>query len=394
MPSKVLFVDDEENVLNALKRQFRKNYKVSTANCGAAALQSIQNEGPFDVIVTDMQMPEMNGVQFLERAQKLAPDSVRLMLTGNADQKTAVDAVNKGNVFSFYTKPCTAELMAQALQKAVKQHQLITAERELLEGTLNGSVKLLTDMMSMAAPELFGRCLAIRDSAKKVVNEMELENAWDFTLAAMLCNLASVTLPPDTIKKLSAGQVVSDSEKKMVARLPEVTKSLICNIPRLEKVANIIYYHQKQFNGSGFPNDDVAGEDIPIESRILKVLVDIEDLKATGIDEDEAIAELSSQQHIIYDPDIFKMVSVALSAAEFTQDSATSMAVSINGLKEGQMLVSNIETEDGRMLFAAGLKLTTTTIERILNYHHVTKIKEPIQVILDEEDDGTEEAVL
>ena len=130
----------------------------------------------------------------------------------------------------------------------------------------------------------------------------------------------------------------------------------------------------------------------PVESRILKVLVDIEELKATGIDQDEAIGELSSQQHIIYDPDIFKMVSVALSAAEFTQDSATSMEVSINGLQEGQMLVANIETEDGRMLFAAGLKLTTTTIERIQNYHHVSRIKEPILVILEKEDSDSQNA--
>ena len=116
MSEKILFVDDEENVLSALKRQFRKQYDVSTAVSGAEGLQKIVKEGPFAVIISDMQMPEMNGIQFLQVAQQMAPDSVRLMLTGNADQQTAVDAVNKGCVFSFYTKPCTPEVMSQAIE--------------------------------------------------------------------------------------------------------------------------------------------------------------------------------------------------------------------------------------------------------------------------------------
>ena len=117
MKTKILFVDDEENVLNALKRQFRKTYDVSLASSGADALKMLTENGPFSVIISDMQMPEMNGVQFLQAAQKISPDSVRLMLTGNADQQTAMDAVNHGSVFSFYTKPCTPEVLQIPFRK-------------------------------------------------------------------------------------------------------------------------------------------------------------------------------------------------------------------------------------------------------------------------------------
>ena len=179
MPEKILFVDDEENVLSALKRQFRKQYSVSTALGGASALQMLADQGPFAVIVSDMQMPEMNGIQLLQQARKLAPDSVRLMLTGNADQKTAMDAVNEGSVFNFLTKPCPPETMAGSIAAAVEQYRLITAERELLEGTLNGSVKLLMDMLSMLAPDSFGRTITVRDMASKMSAVIKLENTWD-----------------------------------------------------------------------------------------------------------------------------------------------------------------------------------------------------------------------
>src|SRR6184192_4097590 len=105
-------------------------------------------QGPYVVVVADMQMPGMNGVQFLTKAEAFSPDTVRIMLTRNADQKTAADAVNQGHVFRFLNKPCSPEQLAVTLTAGLKQYKLITAERELLESTLNGSVKLLTDILS------------------------------------------------------------------------------------------------------------------------------------------------------------------------------------------------------------------------------------------------------
>lgn len=393
MTEKILFVDDEANVLDAIKRQLRKEYTVSTALGGARGLKTIAEEGPFAVIISDMQMPEMNGIQFLRAAKQLAPDSVRLMLTGNADQKTAVNAVNEGNVFSFLTKPCPPIEMIRALTLAVEQYHLIKAERELLEGTLNGSVKLLMDLMSMVAPDIFGRTLAIRDAAKLMAKEMLIDDTWNLELASMLCNLASVTLPPETLNNLDTGKALTDEEKKMILRLPEASKNLISNIPRLEKVSEIVYYHQKHFNGAGFPQDDVAGDAIPVESRILKVLCDLEQLKAKGMDQDDAIAELTPQQEILYDPNIFKMAAVSLSAADYSQDSATALTVSLTGLRPGHVLITNVETVDGRLLFATGLKLTSTIIERLINYNCINKIKEPIKVFASSSDNELEKKV-
>ena len=392
MSEKILFVDDEANVLSALKRQFRKQYAVSTAEGGAEALKKIAQEGPFSVIVSDMQMPEMNGIQFFQVAQQMAPESVRLMLTGNADQQTAVDAVNKGSVFSFYTKPCAPEVMSQAIEKAVEQYRLITAERELLEGTLNGSVKLLMDMLSMVAPDAFGKTVAIQEMLGKLTDSFELEDTWNLKLAAMLSNIACVTLPPETLAKTWSGKTLSPQEKLMIIRLPEVGRNLISNIPRLEQVAEIIFYQHKFFNGGGFPVDDCSGENIPQESRILKVLHDLEDYKSQGLEVIQALNCMATEAGS-YDPTILNEVTRVFSSNDNSVASNTIINTTLHGLKPGHVLASNVETVEGKLLFTAGHKVTNTIIERLLNYNQITKLKEPIQVSVNEHEDGSSDVM-
>ena len=104
----------------------------------------------------------MDGVQFLQEAQRVAPDSVRIMLTGNADQQTAAGAVNEGRIFRFLNKPCTPEDLGHALTAGLEQYRLITAEKELLEKTLGGTIKMLMEILATVDPDLFGRAQALR----------------------------------------------------------------------------------------------------------------------------------------------------------------------------------------------------------------------------------------
>ena len=382
MSEKVLFVDDDINVLSALKRQLRNRFNVSTALGGTKALQLIREEGPFAVIVSDMQMPEMNGVELLRNARKIAPDTVRIMLTGNADQQTAVEAVNEGSVFSFLTKPCPQEVMVSAIMEAVSQYHLVKAERELLEGTLNGSVKLMLDMLSMVAPNTFGRTMAIAEMAEKLAHAMRLKDTWNLKLAAMLSNLASITLPPETLAKYGS-VALTPEEQQMVTRLPEVGNKLISNIPRLERVAEIVLYHQKLYNGGGFPKDGPSGDNIPLESRILKILCDLEVLKATGMKQPDALERMTGQEGR-YDPVILKTATALLGKTETEEIAGVPIETTLSGLVPGHVLVYGIETTDGKQLFAAGNKITEPILERLTNFSQITGIKEPIVVLIEE----------
>lgn len=128
-----MLVDDEPLILASIKRQLRKRFDVDTATSGQEGLDKVRDHGPYAVVVSDMQMPQMDGVQFLSAVQELAPNSVRIMLTGNADQRTAVDAINRGSIFRFHTKPCPLEDLAKSIAAGIEQHRLMLVREQLEE---------------------------------------------------------------------------------------------------------------------------------------------------------------------------------------------------------------------------------------------------------------------
>lgn len=163
MAEKVLLVDDEEHVLRGYHRLLHRRFELEVAMGGVQALQAVEGHGPFAVIVTDMRMPGLSGMEVLGEVMRLSPDTTRIMLTGNLDQRTAMDAVNQGQVFRFLTKPCGPDDLALAIQAGLRQHHMVIAEKELLQQTLMGSLQVLMDLLSTLDPEAFGRGRILRD---------------------------------------------------------------------------------------------------------------------------------------------------------------------------------------------------------------------------------------
>src|SRR5690349_1193845 len=134
---RVLFVDDEPNVLDGIRRQLRNRVDLETATSAAAGLELIRSRGPFAVVVSDMRMPEMDGARFLARVNEIAPESVRMVLTGQADLDSTIKAVNEGRIFRFLLKPCDPDTLQDVLKSGIEQYRLVNAEKLLLENTLN-----------------------------------------------------------------------------------------------------------------------------------------------------------------------------------------------------------------------------------------------------------------
>ena len=271
MTDKVLFVDDEPNVLFAYQRELRKQFDVETALGAEEGLRAVGTRGPFAVVVSDFRMPRIDGNRFLTVVKKVAPDTVRMILTGYADVNTAINAVNEGNIFRFLTKPCAADVLTKALQAGIEQYRLITAERELLEKTLSGSIKVLTELLALVNPEAFGRCSRIRNCVRKIAEQMELPDLWQLETAALLSQIGCVIFPEEVLKKLVANQELSKGEAQAFSMHPGIGSSLISSIPRMETIADIIKYQEKHFDGMGFPLDSRKGSDIPVGARLLKV---------------------------------------------------------------------------------------------------------------------------
>lgn len=140
----VLYVDDEEHNLMSFKATFRIKYKVHTAISGEEAIK-IMAEQPIDIIITDQRMPNMTGVQFLETILDDYPDPMRILLTGYADLNAVIDAVNKGKIFHYLTKPWNEEELDMTIQRAYDIYKLRKDEKELTEklGVTNSQLEFL-----------------------------------------------------------------------------------------------------------------------------------------------------------------------------------------------------------------------------------------------------------
>ncbi len=282
----------EPNVLAAFQRQLRRQFPVETAPGPNEGLALLQNARDYAVVVADMRMPEMNGVEFLTKVKVTAPEAVRMMLTGNADQGTAIEAINEGSIFRFLTKPCSTEKLSEALEAALRQHQLITAERELLENTLSGSIKVLAEILALTEPKSFRHSEMLRNDIRALAEHMKVGRVWQLEVAATLAHIGQVTIPPEVVLKLRVGQPLAEQEQEMFARIPAIGGNLLAQIPRLEEVSKIILYQNKRFDGTGFPADSAAGHNIPLGARLLKVLFDLAEIETAGTSRAAALEKL------------------------------------------------------------------------------------------------------
>ncbi len=382
MSNRVLFVDDEQHVLASYRRTLRKGWDVVTALGGETALEIFESKGPFAVVVSDMRMPGMNGVQLLTKIKEKDPDTVRMMLTGYADFSTAMEAVNEGNIFRFLTKPCPPELLTQALGEAVRQYELIKSEQELLNKTLRGSIQVLIEILSMVDQQSFSQASKLRDYVRRLAKEKAIAAGWELEIAALLSQVGQVTIPGAVIQKARQQEKLSDVEKNMLARIPKTGHDLVEKIPRLEKIAKIILYQNKHFNGEGYPDEDIKGIDLPAGSRIIKILNDLITLEEQGKLRKDALAEMSTRIGW-YDPNLLqivvnKLVGVSEEKEAVKQETG---GVNLDQLESGYVLMENIETDNGQVLMMVGQKITESHILRIKNWSKLYKIKEPIKVL-------------
>lgn len=377
MDEKILFVDDDSNILAAHRRQFHKKFKVLTVDSGKKGIDVLEEQGPIAVVVSDYRMPEMNGVQFLSTIRQIIPDTVRILLTGQADMQASIDAINEGNIFRFLTKPCSTEVLTNALDAAVQQYRLITAERELLEKTLRGSIKVVSEILSMVSPVAFSCSSRISGLAQKLAARLNVENMWEVELAAMLSQIGCVTIPGEILEKKYQGEPLSEDENKMFMDHPNIGKSLLIKIPRLKGIAEAIAYQEKQFDGGGVPLGDRKGTDIPLISRILKVVLDFDLMVTRGETKSQAVAKMRSHTEW-YDPDIFKELEL-----EFIdkKDDYVEREILLKELIPGMVLADDVKTEKGMLLIQKGHEITDTLRRRILNIGSVNPIIEPIRVV-------------
>jgi CheY-like chemotaxis protein len=374
---RVLCVDDERSVLDGLSLHLRRRYTVLTAESGPSALELLKLEPAVAVIVSDMRMPGMDGATFLYESRRVVPDATRLLLTGQTGTELAVKAVNEGQIFRFLTKPCPPATLLAAVEGAVEQHRLVTSEKLLLEQTLHGSIKALTDVLALTNPVSFGRATRIKALVSELTKTFNIPNSWEIEVAAMLSQLWTITLPPEAVEKLYFGQPLSFEEEKMVARAPQLADQLLRNIPRLEGVSDILAAQSRSRSARAALEGDPAAARLDLISQILRAATDFDGLDTQGNSTAVAIDTMRGRA-TRYAPEVLE----ALARIRGGQGPRVGVReVFLSVLCAGMVFVDDVRSRTGTLLVARGYEVTPSFLERVRNLPPGT-VKEPLRVTL------------
>lgn len=356
MQNKALLVDDVANVLDSFRRNLRGQVAFDVANSGKAAL-GLMAENHYAVLVTDMTMPDMNGLSLLREVKRLYPDTVRIMLTGNGDQQTAIDAVNGGDVFRFLTKPCSVVELKRVIEAGFHQHSLIMAEKGLLNQTVRGIVSVLAEVLELVNPQAAAHNVQLKMYMLQLAKELKLKQSWMLEPVAELSQLGTIVLPGVLADQYETSKLTA-AENELIEQHASLASDLLEKIPRFEAVARNIRYQDKCFNGEGVPADDVKGADIPFGARMLKVVNDFIRARESGLSTVDALRRLETDARW-YDGKIL------LAFTRMLLRKSDLMSVPVSSIEPGMVLSEKIATNAGKQLAREG-QVVTTTLKQIL----------------------------
>ena len=392
----VLLVDDEERLLDGLRRQLHSKFETVTAVGGERALEKLQKDSEIAVVICDMDMPGMTGIEVLEEFSKKSPATTRIMLTENADQNFAIEAINKSHVFGFLKKPCSTDSLIESIESGLAHHRLLVREKRLMETTLAGSIKLLSDLVSFLDPAATSGSRKIGRWADVLSPHLRGVNRWELNFAVMLAPVGWVSIPLDALLRHNKGESLSAEEIAMIENVPKVGSRLLSNIPSMATVSKAVLYQDKNFDGSGFPDDNTHGSEIPVIARVLRTLKSLAEISG---DSELAAAHLDEllRHKEWFDPEILSLARQHLIAPQTATSKSEnqeqeevhtprpSTMVRTSTLHEGQRLAADLINTDGILILSEGTKLSQTQVEKIRSMLELSKLSESTAVVPPEE---------
>ena len=368
----IMAVDDNPANLKLLEGMLRQQgYQVRSFPRGRLALASAA-ENPPELILLDINMPEMNGYEVCERLkldEKLAQIPV-IFLSALGETADKMKAFQSGGV-DYVTKPFQLEEVQARVDTHIKLQRAQQVEHDLLEKTLTGAVRALTDLVHLTAPGLAVRSEAIRSIVVHITRKMATPESWQYELAATLSLIGCLTLPDDAFEKAYGCQEVSDAEDRMFRAHPGSGAHLLSNIPRLETVAEMIRGQMAEATG---PAQSAA----ELGARMLGIAVELDRRMFRGVPFTLALQELTTMSER-FDPAMLE----ALGDYETPRVASELDQVWVHELRVSMILAEDVLTKDGKMtIVRKGSTLTNTLIERISNFRKVRGVQEPIRVRL------------
>ena len=355
---RILFVDDEQRLLESLAVLLRREYEVQLANSGAEALRRLVELKDVAVVVSDFRMPNMDGATFLHEVMLRAPTATRILLTGEAGVEGAKDAVNKGQIFRFLTKPCPTDQLKDALQAGIEMHRLANAERLVMQETLLECIAALMEVLAVTNPVAFGRAQRIKRLVADMAGSLECGQFWQLEAAALLSQIGYFAESPELAEKVYYGRPLSSAEQARAAAVAQNAQRLFEHVPRLEPVIQIIA-------ALNWKDDAVArlgNGMIGLGTRMLCVALEYDLLATQGVSRTEILRKLRSHEA--------RFTSMVLDAFESTlkarPEPEREIEVPLRDAKPGMRLREEIRNTTGALLVPIGFEVSERLLDRLL----------------------------
>jgi DNA-binding response OmpR family regulator len=375
---RILMVDDEPRVLDGLRRNLASRYALEVALSGAEGLQVLKRSqysaNGFAVVVSDMMMPGMNGAEFLAQAKDVVPDAVMMILSGQADLKSTIAAVNSTNLFRFIDKPCSPQQLRVELDSALRQYQLIHAERELLQRTLSGVVSVLADALAMASPGAGGRSAMVSALVDRTARRLKIDG-WELRMAARLTQLGLVSIPTEVLQRVEAGAPMTPAETTMYRAHPGVAQSLLGRIPRMERVAAWVGGQVTDVEAL-LPTITADDPDEELPRQVLTAATEFLAGRDAGERPSQTAYRLTSSG--LYDPAVIRALR---QAASDLQVGGQLREVKVEELRPGMRFEEDVVTVLGVTLVRKGDVVTEALQVRLNNFATSVGVVEPIRVL-------------
>jgi len=380
----ILVVDDTPDNVLLLMGLLKGIFRVKVASNGAKALEVARSEDPPDLILLDVMMPDMDGYEVCRclKANASTHDIPILFLTAKGQPKDEARGFAVGGA-DYITKPFSPALVLARIRTHLEQRRLLSVEKSLLEKTLKGALTVILEMIASADSRASEWNQQLVELTEQVARNMGMREPWMVGLAAALSRIGTFTVPVHVLAKVKAKMILNSDERKAYGRVPEVGYRLLKAIPRLENVAEMVYYSQKNFNGGGFPADDRKGDGIPMGARILRVCLDFMTNGTAHKTPSQRVEEMLCNL-TFYDPEVVFALKRAVDEGFFStgesEGDAETRKIAIKDLMEGHVLDDSIETIDGQVLLRQGTVLRASHLEKLANFAMTGAIKGPFAV--------------
>ena len=412
-PATLLCVDDEANILSALKRMFRPHgYRVLTTPSGEQGLKLLGETG-VDLVISDMRMPEMDGAHFLEQVRQRWPDAMRMLLTGYSDITSAIAAVNRSHVYRYISKPWFDDDLLMVVQQALDLKDLTREKARLVELTRKQNIELaklnagLEDVVEQRTVALhraldsleqahnklkksfftsitvFSNLIELRqgaavhsrrvaDLARRIAQRLKVVNPelQDIAVAALLRDIGKLALPDRLVSRPI--EVLSSEERREFTKHPLKGQAALMALEQLAGAARLIRSQHERYDGMGYP-DRLSGSEIPLGARILAVAGDYDGLQR-GLVTNRCLSTTQAQAFIVdgrgkrYDPQVVDAFVDAVGVTAVQPAPVAEEQMTPAQLQSGMVLTRDLLTRDGILLLSRDYVLDPALIENIRDY--------------------------